>query len=73
MQRNVLGIKIEIGKIEGKFKMSQEMRRGRRDGVVRGFANRGGETGEAISALAKERGEMHDKEKEKLKAAREGY
>ncbi|KAE8317592.1 putative FMN-binding domain-containing protein [Aspergillus transmontanensis] len=36
MQRNVVGIKIEIGKIEGKFKMSQEMRRGDRDGVIRG-------------------------------------
>ncbi|KAE8418730.1 putative FMN-binding domain-containing protein [Aspergillus pseudocaelatus] len=79
MQRNIVGIKIEIGKIEGKFKMSQEMRRGDREWVVRGFANLGGETGEAISTLVKERGEMHDekkkkkKKKEKLKAAKEGY
>ncbi|KAE8403631.1 putative FMN-binding domain-containing protein [Aspergillus pseudonomiae] len=72
MQRNVVGIKIEIGKLEGKFKMSQEMRRGDRDGVVRGFAKLGGETGEAISSLVKERGELHDKKKEELKAAKEG-
>ncbi|RMZ38714.1 transcriptional regulator [Aspergillus flavus] len=58
--------------IEGKFKMSQEMRRGDRDGVVRGFADLGGEAGEAISALVKERGELHDKKIEKLKAAKAG-
>ncbi|KAJ1714789.1 transcriptional regulator [Aspergillus flavus] len=51
MLRNVVGINIEIGRIEGKFKMSQEMRRGDRDGVVRGFADLGGEAGEAISAF----------------------
>ncbi|KAL4891515.1 transcriptional regulator PAI 2-type [Aspergillus ambiguus] len=61
MQRNIVGIEIQIRKIEGKFKMSQEMRQGDRDGVVRGFANLGGETGEAISTLVKERGDLHDK------------
>lgn len=70
--RNIVGINIEIGRIEGKFKMSQEMRRGDRDGVVRGFADLGGEAGEAISALVKERGELYDKKIEKLKAAKAG-
>ncbi|KAE8341627.1 hypothetical protein BDV24DRAFT_151028 [Aspergillus arachidicola] len=71
-KRNVVGIQIEIGNIEGKFKMSQEMRRGDRDGVVRGFTDLGGEAGEAISSLVKEREELHDKKIEKLKAAKEG-
>ncbi|RAL00784.1 FMN-binding negative transcriptional regulator [Aspergillus ibericus CBS 121593] len=68
MQRNIVGIQIEIRKIEGKFKMSQEMRVGDQDGVVRGFERLGGETGTAISALVKERGELHD-EKKALKNA----
>ncbi|EHA18804.1 transcriptional regulator family: UAF complex subunit Rrn10 [Aspergillus niger] len=63
MQRNVVGIRIEITKIEGKYKMSQEMRPGDRNGVVRGFAAMGGETGQAISALVQERGELIDKKK----------
>ncbi|KAH8422401.1 FMN-binding negative transcriptional regulator [Aspergillus melleus] len=63
MQRNVVGIRIEVTKIEGKFKMSQEMGRGDRNGVARGFANMGGETGQAISALVQERGELIDKKK----------
>ncbi|OOF97581.1 hypothetical protein ASPCADRAFT_144226 [Aspergillus carbonarius ITEM 5010] len=63
MQRNVVGIKIEVCKVEGKFKMSQEMRVGDREGVARGFERLGGETGAAISALVKERGEVHDRKK----------
>lgn len=60
MQRNIVGIEIRIEKIQGKFKMSQEMRPGDREGVVAGFARLGGETGEAISALVKEKGVLHD-------------
>ncbi|PYI11010.1 putative transcriptional regulator [Aspergillus sclerotiicarbonarius CBS 121057] len=63
MQRNIVGIKIEVCKIEGKFKMSQGMRQGDRDGVVRGLERLGGETGAAISALVKDRGELHDQKK----------
>ena len=60
MQRNIVGIEIRIEKIQGKFKMSQEMRPGDREGVVAGFARLGGETGEAISTLVKDRGVLHD-------------
>ncbi|PYH91871.1 transcriptional regulator [Aspergillus ellipticus CBS 707.79] len=38
LQRNVVGIEIEIRKVEGKFKMSQEMRPGDREGVVKGVS-----------------------------------
>ena len=65
MQRNIVGIEIRIEKIQGKFKMSQEMRSGDREGVERGFARLGGETGQAISSLVKERGILHDEKKQK--------
>ncbi|PWY77318.1 transcriptional regulator [Aspergillus sclerotioniger CBS 115572] len=64
MQRNIVGIEIEIRTLQGKFKMSQEMRPGDRDGVVKGFAKLGGDTGAAISALVQERGELHDRKKQ---------
>ncbi|PLB49125.1 hypothetical protein P170DRAFT_475441 [Aspergillus steynii IBT 23096] len=63
MKRNIVGIEIKVTKIEGKFKMSQEMRPGDRQGVVDGFGKIGGDTGDFISDLVKERGEIHDQKK----------
>ncbi|BCS24059.1 FMN-binding negative transcriptional regulator [Aspergillus puulaauensis] len=67
MQRNIVGIEIRIDKIEGKHKMSQEMKTGDREGVVKGFERLGGETATAISALVKERGILHDEQKRRKK------
>ncbi|KAK9234647.1 putative FMN-binding domain-containing protein [Lipomyces kononenkoae] len=67
MKRNVVGIEIRINKIEGKFKMSQEKPPGDRDGVVKGFESLGTETGEAISALVKARGELYDAKRQEVK------
>lgn len=53
MLRNIVGI-------QGKSKMSQEMRPGDQEGVVAGFARLGGETGEGISTWVKEKGALHD-------------
>ncbi|TGO14134.1 hypothetical protein BTUL_0058g00540 [Botrytis tulipae] len=49
MQRNIIGIKIEIPSLGGKFKMSQEM--GAKDcvGVIEGFENLGTEVGMDIA------------------------
>ncbi|PYI14946.1 negative transcriptional regulator [Aspergillus violaceofuscus CBS 115571] len=63
MQRNIVGVEIEVCKVEGKVKMSQEMRKGDREGVVRGFAGLGGETGTVIAELVRERGEMAERKK----------
>ncbi|KAJ5709304.1 transcriptional regulator [Penicillium malachiteum] len=63
LKRNIVGIEIEVKKIQGKFKMSQEMRPGDREGVVKGFQSMGTETGTAISELVKGRGELHDLKK----------
>lgn len=68
LKRNIVGISIEVKKIEGKFKMSQEMRKGDRDGVAQGFEKLGTQTGTAISELVKERGELHDQKKQASKA-----
>ncbi|KAK9234196.1 putative FMN-binding domain-containing protein [Lipomyces kononenkoae] len=67
MQRNIVGIEIRINKIEGKFKMSQEKRGGDLEGVIKGFANLGSETGDAISALVKERADLYELKKQEIK------
>jgi transcriptional regulator len=64
LKKNIVGIEIRITKLQGKFKMSQEMRPGDREGVIQGFAKLGGDTGVAISNLVKERGELRDAKKQ---------
>ncbi|KAG7071630.1 transcriptional regulator [Colletotrichum scovillei] len=51
MKKNIIGIEIAIERLEGKFKMNQEMRKGGREGVIRGFQSLGSDDGQAISAL----------------------
>ncbi|KAJ3539072.1 hypothetical protein NM208_g5641 [Fusarium decemcellulare] len=63
LKRNIIGIEIEVTKLEGKFKMSQEMSKGDREGVINGFANLESETGDEISQVVKERGELKDSQK----------
>lgn len=67
LQRNIVGISIQVKKVEGKFKMSQEMQKGDREGVAKGFARLGGETGNAISELVTKRGEIIDAKKQASK------
>ncbi|KAH7179896.1 putative FMN-binding domain-containing protein [Fusarium flagelliforme] len=61
LKRNIIGIEIEVTKFEGKFKMSQEMGQGDRDGVVKGFEGLGTEVGDEVAGMVKERGELKDK------------
>ncbi|KAF4980650.1 hypothetical protein FZEAL_3399 [Fusarium zealandicum] len=49
-------------KLEGKFKMSQEMSKGDRDGVIRGFENLQSETEYDLAQIVRERGELKDKQ-----------
>lgn len=65
MQRSIVGIQIRVDKIQGKLKMSQEMRPGDREGVAQGFETMGVETGEAISALVRRCGAIRDERKER--------
>ncbi|KAI1369190.1 transcriptional regulator PAI 2-type [Xylaria arbuscula] len=60
LRTNIIGIEIKIDRLEGKFKMSQEMSLGDREGVIKGFAGLGTETGTAVSKLVKERSDLKE-------------
>ncbi|KAK3642942.1 hypothetical protein LTR56_010539 [Elasticomyces elasticus] len=56
LRKNIIGVEVEVTKIGGKFKMSQEMGSGDRQGVVDGFRALETETGDAIAKMVEERG-----------------
>ncbi|KAJ5091442.1 hypothetical protein NUU61_006312 [Penicillium alfredii] len=65
MKKNIIGIEVVIESIGGKFKMSQEMGAGDRQGVVEGFGGLGSDVGDHLAGLVKERGKMKDDAKQK--------
>lgn len=60
LKKNIIGIEIEVLRLEGKFKMSQEMDKGDRDGVVDGFASLGSDVGRAVSDIVRQRSERKE-------------
>lgn len=58
LRKNIIGIEITVERLEGKFKMSQELGEGDREGVVRGFGELGSSVGEDVARIVEERGEM---------------
>ncbi|UNI24764.1 hypothetical protein JDV02_010488 [Purpureocillium takamizusanense] len=60
LQKNIIGIEITMERLEGKFKMSQEMPRGDREGVIRGFQSLGSEVGSEMAELVRERARYKD-------------
>ncbi|EFY98738.1 FMN-binding domain protein [Metarhizium robertsii] len=60
LKKNIIGIEISIDKLQGKFKMSQEMSKGDRDGVVQGFARLESDVARAVSEVVQERSEMRE-------------
>jgi transcriptional regulator len=62
MKKNIVGIEIQVTRLEGKFKMSQELTNEDREGVIEGFKKLGSDVGEEISAIVKERHEQKFKE-----------
>ncbi|KZF19608.1 putative transcriptional regulator [Xylona heveae TC161] len=63
LKKNIIGIEIEVDRLEGKFKMSQEMGKGDREGIIQGFENLQTETGKVIAEVVKQRGEQKDQQK----------
>jgi transcriptional regulator len=63
LKKAIIGIEIEIKSIAGKFKMSQELAYGDREGVINGFHALGTEEGDVIAQAVRERGELKDAEK----------
>lgn len=49
LKKAIVGVEIEITRMAGKFKMSQELAEGDRDGAIRGFRELGTEEGEEIA------------------------
>ena len=60
LRKAIVGIKIDVSRLEGRFKMSQELPEGDREGVIKGFRALGSEGGEEMARWVKERGEMKD-------------
>lgn len=57
LRKNIIGIEIAIDRLEGKFKMSQEMSKGDREGVVQGLWNLESDVGRQTSMLVQQRSE----------------
>ena len=63
LKKNIVGIEIEITRLEGKYKMSQEMGIGDRQGVIDGFNALQTETGHEMAKTVQSRGELKDMKK----------
>ncbi|OGM42311.1 kinesin light chain [Aspergillus bombycis] len=57
LKRNIVGLSVEVDRIEGKVKMSQERKPGDRQGVVKGFEALGTDTAKEVARLVKLRGD----------------
>ncbi|KAH6983956.1 transcriptional regulator PAI 2-type [Ilyonectria destructans] len=55
LKKAIIGIEIKITRLEGKFKMSQEMSKGDRDGVAEGFARLESDAAKEVSQMVKVR------------------
>ena len=60
LKKAIIGVEIEITRIHGKWKMSQELAKGDREGVIKGFERLGTDTGNDIARIVRERGELKD-------------
>ncbi|KAM3436134.1 hypothetical protein NHJ13734_005235 [Beauveria thailandica] len=58
LKRAIIGIEIKIDRLEGKFKMSQELSEGDCAGVVSGFRRLGTELGAKMSETVEERSQL---------------
>lgn len=56
LKKNIIGIEIRIERLQGKVKMSQEMKDGDREGVIEGFEGLGTDVGNGIAQTVRERG-----------------
>ncbi|KAI9923992.1 hypothetical protein ASPWEDRAFT_23326 [Aspergillus wentii DTO 134E9] len=63
LKKNIVGLEVEIDRIEGKFKMSQERAIKDREGVIKGFEQMGTETATQMADMVKSRGELNDQKK----------
>jgi len=60
MKKNILGVEIEITRLEGKWKMSQELGKADREGVIEGFSSLNTENALKVAMTVEERGSLKD-------------
>ncbi|KAJ3778710.1 transcriptional regulator [Lentinula raphanica] len=60
LKKGIIGVEIKIQSIGGKFKMSQEMSKADREGVITGFKSMGNEMGNDLAEIVKRKGELVD-------------
>lgn len=60
LQKNIIGIEIEIERLEGKFKMSQESPKVDREGVVEGLASIESDAAQGVARIVKYRSDQKD-------------
>lgn len=63
LMKGIAGLEIRLTALEGKVKMSQEMDKEDREGVVEGFEALGTDVGQCVAEYVRERGEQKDKAK----------
>jgi transcriptional regulator len=62
LKKSIIGIKIGIDRLEGKYKMSQEMGQGDRNGIINGFEGLETDLGSKMARTVEERGLLKDKQ-----------
>lgn len=60
MKKNIIGAEIAIDRLEGKFKMSQEVGSGDREGVIQCLQGLESDTGRQLANIVKQRGELKE-------------
>lgn len=68
LKKNIIGIKIEITSISGRFKMSQEKTPADRSGVINGLKDMGNEYGVALGERVERRAAEYDDRKKQEKS-----
>lgn len=55
LKKAIIGVEIQVDRLEGKFKMSQEMPEGDAQGVIAGFESMEGDNAKEVARIVKER------------------
>jgi predicted FMN-binding regulatory protein PaiB len=63
LRKSIIGVEIEITRLEGKFKMSQELAAGDRAGVIDGFKKIDTDAARFVADTVEERGRIKDEGK----------
>lgn len=64
LKKAIIGIEIQITSLGGKYKMSQELSEGDREGVINGFSDLESPIGLEIADTVKQRGELSTKKEQ---------